>query len=71
MRLSFRNNFLLHFGWLLAVVGPVSAAELPAGRAHFIQKYCVECHDTDTKKAGLDLTRPCYHPSMRFATKNS
>ena len=31
-------------------------AALPASAADFIQGHCVECHDADTKKGGLDLT---------------
>jgi hypothetical protein len=29
----------------------------------FIEKYCVECHDTPTKKGGLDLTRLRFDPA--------
>src|SRR5688572_14259403 len=43
-------------GLFLAVVAPVLAADLsPAGR-QFMDKHCFECHDTETKKGGLDLT---------------
>lgn len=31
-------------------------ASVPAPVEKFVGKYCVECHDADTKKGGLDLT---------------
>lgn len=32
------------------------AAEPPAAVRNFIEKHCMECHDADSKKGGLDLT---------------
>ena len=31
----------------------------------FTQQYCLECHDSDTKKAGLDLTALPFEPKAR------
>jgi hypothetical protein len=40
---------------LLALPGvPVSAA-LPAALSSFLDQHCIECHDADVKKGGLDL----------------
>jgi hypothetical protein len=33
--------------------------------SHFTEKYCVECHDADTKKGGLDLTSLKLQPASR------
>jgi len=45
--------------WLFAVAStlfPETRSAQPNPRA-FIEKYCLECHDTDTKKGGLDLEK--------------
>src|SRR6266513_4798257 len=47
---------LARFSPLLAVTGPVMAGDVPLAVRQFTEKNCVECHDTDTKKGGLDLT---------------
>jgi mono/diheme cytochrome c family protein len=39
-----------------AAAAPVLAADLPPAGRQFLDKYCFECHDTDVKKGGLDLT---------------
>jgi hypothetical protein len=44
------------FSLLCAVASPVMARDLPRASRQFVEQYCVECHDADTKKAGLDLT---------------
>ncbi len=41
---------------LLALCASPCAAELPSPGSDFIEQRCVECHDSDTKKGGLDLT---------------
>lgn len=41
---------------LFAVAAPVLSADLPPAGRQFIHKHCFECHDTETKKGGLDLT---------------
>jgi mono/diheme cytochrome c family protein len=33
----------------------VQSAEVPAATRKFIETHCIECHDADTKKGGLDL----------------
>src|SRR3954465_13763655 len=45
---------LLAFSLLLAV--RISGFAAGPDLHPFLQKYCFECHDTETKKGGLDLT---------------
>src|ERR1041384_753513 len=63
MRRLFGTNLLAHFGLLFAVAGRVPAGQLPPPARHFIESHCVECHDTDSKKGGLDLTELKFDPS--------
>src|SRR5579863_6490338 len=47
--------------WMFAVFGMLTVVAPRAGGTpreldRFVAKHCVECHDADTKKAGLDLT---------------
>ncbi len=66
MRFAIRSN-IFRWGIHLLIVAPLSAAEAPvlnealamnppALRAHFIEKNCLECHDAETRKGGLDLS---------------
>src|SRR5256886_1098349 len=48
---------------LLAVTGPVTAGDVPLAVHQFVENNCVECHDTDTKKGGLDLTALKFDPA--------
>jgi len=48
---------------LLAVTGPVMAGDVPVVVRQFVEKNCVECHDTDTKKGELDLTALKFDPA--------
>src|SRR5262245_16732328 len=57
-----RKNFF-RVSWLLAVVSPVIAEGLPRASRQFVQKHCLECHDIDTKKGGLDLTELKFDPA--------
>src|SRR5438046_2906761 len=50
------------FSLLLAVTGPVMAGDVPLAVLQFVENNCVECHDTDTKKGGLDLTALKFDP---------
>lgn len=43
---------------------PLAAGEPPVSRA-FLERHCVECHDAETQKGGLDLT------SLNFEPKNA
>src|SRR5437016_6243025 len=43
-----------HLVSFLIVLAPVAVAA-PAASA-FLDEYCADCHDSDTKKGGLDLT---------------
>jgi len=51
------------FSLLLAVTGPVMAGDVPLAVLQFVENNCVECHDTDTKKGGLDLTALKFDPA--------
>src|SRR6266850_1447949 len=49
-------NAFARCGVILAVAAPVLAAELPPVTRQFLDKHCFECHDSEVKKGGLDLT---------------
>lgn len=49
-----RIHFLAALSWLLAGTTLPAAPISPPAKS-FIEKHCSECHDTETKKAGLDL----------------
>src|SRR5882724_3734552 len=51
------------FSLLFVVAGPVMARDLPRASRLFVEQYCVECHDADTKKGGLDLTALKFDPA--------
>lgn len=41
---------------ILCLLAAASArAEVPAGMQSFLEDRCMQCHDADTKKGGLDL----------------
>jgi hypothetical protein len=48
---------------LVGAATPVLANELPASAHKFLEKYCAECHDSDTAKGGLDLTTLIFDPT--------
>src|SRR6266487_3907898 len=60
----------LRFSLLFAVAAPVMARDLPRASRQFVEQYCVECHDAETKKGGLDLTALQFDPgnSTNFST---
>src|SRR5688572_20764690 len=52
------------------VVLPLSAswivgADLPRASRGFVEKHCLECHDAETRKGGLDLS------SLKFEPRNA
>src|SRR5439155_19675457 len=51
------------FSLLFAAAAPVMAADLPRATRLFVEKHCVECHDEDAKKGGLDLTALKFDPA--------
>jgi hypothetical protein len=53
----------LRFSLLCAVAGPVMCGEWPPASRQFVEKHCVECHDADVKKGGLDLTALKFDPA--------
>jgi len=61
MRRWIGSNFF-QFGLAFAVAGPVGAGQLPPSARHFIETHCLECHDTEMKKGGLDLTQLNFEP---------
>jgi mono/diheme cytochrome c family protein len=54
---------------LFAASAPVMARDLPKASRLFIDEHCVECHDADTRKGGLELTELKFDPatSTNFA----
>jgi mono/diheme cytochrome c family protein len=61
---SSRINWI-HFALRVLAIAAASATSSGAagkGVAPFLQKHCVECHDADTKKGGLDLTSLKFQP---------
>src|SRR3989454_120382 len=65
MRSSNGKRFFTRLALLLTAVGPMMGAELPRASRLFVEKYCLECHDADTKKGGLDFS------SLKFEPTNS
>src|SRR5207244_6191709 len=61
---------VVRFALLFAVAAPAMALDLPLASRQFVEQYCVECHDADTKKGGLDLTALKFDPanSTNFST---
>src|SRR5436309_7393782 len=54
------------FGQLCLVVAVASAspgASLPPNDRQFLEKHCFECHDSEMKKGGLDLTALKFDPA--------
>src|SRR5216117_1365153 len=58
------------FTLLFAAAAPVMAGDLPRATRLFVERHCVECHDADTTKGGLDLTALKFDPanSTNFST---
>ncbi|HEX7862038.1 MAG TPA: DUF1592 domain-containing protein [Verrucomicrobiae bacterium] len=47
----------------LPIVAAVLAADLPTPSAAFLTQHCLECHDVDLKKGGLDLSALDFAPT--------
>jgi Protein of unknown function (DUF1592)/Protein of unknown function (DUF1588)/Protein of unknown function (DUF1585)/Protein of unknown function (DUF1587)/Protein of unknown function (DUF1595)/Planctomycete cytochrome C len=62
MRILIGSNLLC----LLLLISSRSApaSELPEPTRHFLEQHCFECHDTETKKGGLDLTTLKFDPNQ-------
>jgi mono/diheme cytochrome c family protein len=61
-----RFNVMKVFGrsiLLLAAAAPGMAGDLPRATRLFVEEHCVECHDADVKKGGLDLTALKFDPA--------
>jgi hypothetical protein len=56
MRPLIATKYFVYFCLPLAGAGTVWAGDLPKANKQFVEKYCAECHDAQTKKGGLDLT---------------
>src|SRR5260370_34408923 len=52
------------FSLLSAATAAVAAADLPPASRRFVEKHCVECHDAEVKKGGLDLTALKFEPAI-------
>src|SRR4051794_117007 len=66
----FKNRFVpgLRPLWLIALWGMFAVRPCQAVQANvkgFVERYCFECHDSDAKKGGLDLS------ALQFELKNS
>src|SRR5262245_43484804 len=63
-----RMKPILPLSLLLAVAAPLPAADGPPAR-RFLDQHCVECHDAEVKKGGLDLNALKFDPanSTNFA----
>ncbi len=48
---------------LLLLAPPARSADLAVRAQAFFAKHCIDCHDADTKKAGLDLTALPWKPN--------
>jgi hypothetical protein len=57
------SKVLARFSSLFAITLPVMADDLPKASRLFLEKTCVECHDAETKKGGLDLTALQFDPA--------
>ncbi|HYE30791.1 MAG TPA: DUF1592 domain-containing protein [Methylomirabilota bacterium] len=55
MKPSTCERSLLFSATLLFAAAELWAAELPKPSRAFLEKHCLECHDADAKKGGLDL----------------
>ncbi len=51
------------FSLLFACAAQVAAANFPPASRQFVEKHCVECHDAEMKKGGLDLTALKFDPA--------
>jgi len=47
---------LSQFALFFSAVAPLMAVDLPSPCRKFLDSHCIECHDAETKKGGLDLT---------------
>src|SRR5215475_14121838 len=56
MRRLIGSKVIVGVGLSLIAAGLMQASELPKTNKRFVEKYCAECHDAETKKGGLDLT---------------
>src|SRR5436309_1882578 len=63
MRRLIGSKFFILASLFLAAAGLVSAAELPPSSKQFITERCMECHDAETKKGGLDLAELKFDPA--------
>src|SRR6266852_4619353 len=52
------------FSLLFAATAALAAADLPPASRRFVEKHCVECHDAEVKKGGLDLTALKFDPAI-------
>jgi hypothetical protein len=65
-----RMKFFVEVSLLMAFAGSSMAAGLPAASRAFLEQHCLECHDPETKKGGLDVTGLKLDPvnSTNFST---
>jgi hypothetical protein len=56
MRRLIGSNPLACLSLALIAAEAAWAGDLPKASKRFVEKYCAECHDSETKKGGLDIT---------------
>lgn len=50
---------------VLAVLAALPVSQATPPTTAFLDEYCVDCHDSDAKKGGLDLTATEWNPTQR------
>lgn len=48
---------------LVAAAAPILSSEPPPSSRQFLEAHCIECHDSDANKGGLDLTSLRFEPA--------
>jgi len=56
---------LLRFSLLFATAASAASGERTSNVDRFLQEHCLECHDAETQKGGLDLA------ALKFDLANS
>jgi hypothetical protein len=64
------RKLVIEFLLWVGIAAPLTAANLPEVALPFVERHCVECHDAETKKGGLDLTALKFDPgnATNFST---
>ena len=63
MRRLIQLSLICSLAIICAALGAVQGADLPRATRSFIEKNCLECHDADVQKGGLDLSALKFDPA--------